>query len=207
MKQSIAFMIYVGVFLFVGCEETSIEGVTTPPEYYLAEGDAGQDRVLYGATIANEWSGKVIGVTDGDTIKVLNDQNEQIKIRLEAIDTPERKQPFGTAAKEALSEMLNDHVLVLETGKDRYGRTLGFVEILPNCIGGGPSSNAIANAELIRLGYAWHYKEYNKDPELAKLEDEARHAKRGLWGGIGPDHQIPPWEWRRLAREASKAKQ
>jgi endonuclease YncB( thermonuclease family) len=37
------------------------------------------------------------------------------------------------------------------------------------------------NKELLKLEMAWHYKHYNKDPELAKLEKEARAAKIGLW--------------------------
>ena len=82
-------------------------------------------------------------------------------------------------------------VLVLETGKDRYKRTLAFIELLPTKTKG----RAIVNAEMIRQGFAWHYKQYNGDLELHQLEQEAREAKRGLWS----DSQVPvaPWEWRR----------
>jgi len=53
----------------------------------------------------------------------------------------------------------------------------------------------IANAEMIRQGFAWHYKTYNGDLELDQLELEARAAKRGLWS----DSQTPvaPWLWRK----------
>lgn len=165
--------------LAVGCEY-SVPGVTTPSPYTLA---VPVEQTLYGATVNSIWTGKVISVTDGDTIKVVNDQNEQIKIRLDAIDTPETNQPFGTVAKDALSKMLNGYVVVHETRKDQHGQTLAFIEIVPKGIGGGPSHNPIANAEMIRGGYALHYKKYNKDETLARLEAEAQVAKRGLWAG------------------------
>ena len=82
-------------------------------------------------------------------------------------------------------------LLILETGKDRYKRTLAFIELLPT----KTEERAIANAEMIRQGFAWHYKQYNGDLELHQLEQEAREAKRGLWS----DSQAPvaPWEWRK----------
>lgn len=46
--------------------------------------------------------GKVVSVADGDTLGVLVD-NQQYKIRLTEIDTPERSQPFGKRARQALS--------------------------------------------------------------------------------------------------------
>ena len=51
------------------------------------------------------WSGKVIGVADGDTITVLRDK-EQIRIRLYGIDCPERYQPFSKKAKQFTSDMV-----------------------------------------------------------------------------------------------------
>jgi len=119
----------------------------------------------------------VIGVTDGDTIVVLTGDKEQIKIRLEGIDCPEYKQDFGYKAKQATSNLcFNKEVRIEKSGVDQYGRTLAFVYVGDICV----------NKELLKLGMAWHYKHYNKDPELARLEDNARAAKVGLWSQPNP---------------------
>jgi micrococcal nuclease len=44
------------------------------------------------------------------------------------------------------------------------------------------------------LGLAWHYKQYNKDEELAKLEQQAQQNKIGLWSQSNP---VAPWDFRR----------
>ncbi len=130
------------------------------------------------------FTAKVIGVTDGDTIVVLTDEKQQIKIRLEGIDCPETKQDFGTKAKQATVDLcFQKTVRVEQSGTDRYGRMLAFVFV----------DNVCVNNELIKQGMAWHYKQYNKDPELAKLEVEARKNKVGLWSH---DDAIAPWDFR-----------
>lgn len=127
---------------------------------------------------------KVIGVTDGDTIVVLTDNNKQIKIRLEGIDCPESSQNFGEMAKQATVALcFKKKVKVKETGKDKYGRTLAFVFVKDLCV----------NNELIKEGMAWHYKKHNHDPELAELEQQARAKKIGLWSQSAP---TAPWDYR-----------
>lgn len=78
-------------------------------------------------SIAPAWAciGRVVGVTDGDTVKVLCEGIET-KVRLDQIDAPERNQPFGSKAKEVLSNLIFDRMVRVESsGADRYGRTLG----------------------------------------------------------------------------------
>ena len=129
-----------------------------------------------------------MGVTDGDTL-TLRTENETLKVRLSGIDTPERGQPFGTKAKPALSDMVFGQSVTIESsGKDRYGRTLGTVFL---------QSKGNVNAELIRMGMAWHYRQYSQSPALQGFEDYARENKIGLWAEPNP---IPPWEWRRGKR-------
>jgi micrococcal nuclease len=141
-------------------------------------------------TLLFAWEGKVVGVTDGDTIKVIKD-DRQIKVRLAAIDTPEKGQPYGQAAKKFTADLVAGKVVkVWPTDTDRYGRTIAFVFV------GGTD----VNKELLKAGLAWHYKQYSRDPELAKLEFEARSAKRGLWSEADP---VPPWEWRRGKRSGA----
>ena len=158
----------------------------------LERANAARREVVFSERTEAIWPAKVVRISDGDTVTVLNENNEQVKIRLVGIDTPESRQAFGQKAKDALGAILRGRdVVVLETGKDRYKRTLGFLELLPT----EDQERAIANAEMIRQGFAWHYKAYSGDLELHYFEQEARAAKIGLWS----DSQTPvaPWEWRK----------
>lgn len=139
-------------------------------------------------TFQNDFYANVIGVSDGDTITVLTDDNKQIKIRLDGIDCPESRQDFGNKAKKTISDLIfNRRVLIKPSGKDSYGRMLAYVFI-----------NEISiNKKLIELGMAWHYKKYNKDYELAQLEVNAREKKVGLWGHPNP---IAPWDFRKVKK-------
>lgn len=128
---------------------------------------------------------RVVGVHDGDSITALAADNVQLKVRLDGIDAPELKQPFSTQAKAALSGLVFGKVVSLHiTGRDRYKRTLAVV------VAGGVN----VNRELVRLGLAWRYEAYSKDAALLAAQNEAKAARRGLWGDPTP---IPPWEWRR----------
>jgi len=128
--------------------------------------------------------GEVVGILDGDTIEVMQG-GSAVRVRLDGIDCPEKKQAFGRRARQFTSRMaFGKQVQVIEKGKDRYGRTLAGV-ILPD----GKS----LNQELVREGYAWWYWKYSDDEELKRLQAQAREAKRGLWS----DPQvIPPWTFR-----------
>ena len=138
------------------------------------------------AAEATEYTGKVVAIADGDTLTLLVNR-QQLKIRLAEIDTPERGQPYGSKAKEALSQLaFGKRVRVVATDHDRYGRIVGRVYI----------GDTDVNAELVRQGAAWVYRQYAKDPGLFALEAEARKAKRGLWG-LPEAERVPPWEWRR----------
>ncbi len=139
---------------------------------------------------AGTLAGRVVGVTDGDTITVLDSSNRQYKIRFAGIDAPEKNQPFGQRAKEHLSELVFNRQVIVETEKeDRYGRTVGKVLV----------SGRDTNLAMVVAGYAWHYKKYQAEqsPDDRLLydsaEQEARAARRGLWEDPDP---IPPSEWR-----------
>jgi micrococcal nuclease len=141
------------------------------------------------ATDPQSFTGKVVGVSGGDTIKVMR-EGKAVKVRLHGIDCPEKKQPFGTRAKQYTSEMaFGNEVEVRVQTTDRYGRLVGEV-ILP----GGSS----LNKELVFVGLAWWYRKYApNDLTLKALEAGARAEKKGLWADKNP---IPPWEWRRGRR-------
>ena len=100
------------------------------------------------------WSGKVIGVADGDTITVLRDKHPE-KIRLYGIDCPDKRQPFGNRAKQLTSELVFGKLVEVEpVATDRYGRTVAFVQV----------ENVLLNEELIKEGLGWVYIRYCKLP-------------------------------------------
>lgn len=135
---------------------------------------------------AEEIIGSVVGVADGDTLTILVNEHEQIKVRLAEIDAPEKAQPFGQRSKQSLSDLCFGKDAVLQkTDTDRYGRTVAKV----HCAG------IDANAKQIRVGLAWAYRKYLHDQSFLNLESEARTAKRGLWIDSDP---VPPWEYRKL---------
>lgn len=142
---------------------------------------------------ADTFTGKVVGVSDGDTIKVMH-EGRAVKVRLHGIDCPEKKQPFGSRAMQYTSEMaFSNEVEVRIKTTDRYGRVVGDV-ILPD----GTS----LNKELVYVGLAWWYRKYApNDRTLKALEAGARAARRGLWADKNP---IPPWEWRKMQRGRRK---
>ena len=142
------------------------------------------------ATDFHTLTGKVVHIADGDTLTVLDADNVQHKIRLHGIDAPEKSQPFGTKAKEALAAKVHDKaVIVYWKEKDRYGRVVGDV-----CLG-----DRNINVEMVHDGFAWWYRTYAlKSKLLEQAETAARKAKRGLWRDKNP---APPWEFRKKERE------
>ena len=146
------------------------------------------------ASLADTYLGRVVGISDGDTITVLDVANMQHKIRLIGIDAPEKKQAFGSVSRQSLADLIFGKTVTIETSKvDRYKRELGKVWI----------GSADANLEQVRAGLAWHYKQYEREQPFgdrrayALAEREAQTARRGLWREPAP---IPPWEFRKTVR-------
>lgn len=138
--------------------------------------------------LAASFTGRVIKVSDGDTIQVMNN-NVAEKVRLNGIDSPESGQAYGRQAKEFTADMVAGQVVTVEVrDTDRYGRTVGDVILL--------DGNNL-NREIVKAGYAWWYRKYSNDTSLGQLEEEARSARKGLWQDSRP---MPPWEWREVQR-------
>jgi endonuclease YncB( thermonuclease family) len=140
---------------------------------------------------AAQFEGRVIGVSDGDTIKILDTTKTQIKVRINGIDAPEKGQAFGNRAKEAMSDLVFGKTVSANCTKtDRYQREICVVTIDRRDVG----------LELIKQGLAWHFKKYEKDQApgdrvaYADAENVARTKRIGLWSDSEP---IPPWEWRK----------
>lgn len=144
--------------------------------------------------LAETLSGRVVHVTDGDTITVLDIRNQQHKIRLAGIDAPERRQAYGNASKRHLASLVAGKAVSVDWQKrDKYKRIVGKVLLDGQDI----------CLEQIKVGMAWHYKKYEREqlPQdrsiYAAAEDEARAARRGLWKDANP---MPPWERRDMGK-------
>ncbi|QXP95194.1 thermonuclease family protein [Methylococcus capsulatus] len=148
-------------------------------------------RFLWGAVLAGavfgacaeEWNGKVVGISDGDTLTIMKDSGGT-KVRLVEIDAPESRQDYGAKSKQSLSDLCFGKVAkVDDQGADKYGRRLGRV----HCAG------VDANLEQITRGLAWFYVEYGHDPAMRDAEEQARASRIGLWADTNP---TPPWDFR-----------
>ena len=138
------------------------------------------------STYAENLTGKVNSISDGDTVTIINDY-QKTKIRLAEIDTPEKKQPYGKKARKALSDfILNKEVEVEVVTIDRYGRTVGKIFL----------DNRNINREMVKAGHAWVYVKYTKDKTLFELEKNAKENQLGLWA-LPEEERIPPWQWRK----------
>lgn len=144
---------------------------------------------------ADTISGRVVAVSDGDTIKVLDSERRQHTIRLSGIDAPEKAQPFGQRSKESLSRMVYGKDVAVEWSKrDKYGRIVGKVLL----------DGTDANLEQIKAGLAWFYRRYAKElaagdaPAYEQAEKAALQQKKGLWS---EGFATPPWEWRMKRKE------
>lgn len=140
--------------------------------------------------LSQDFTGRVVGVMDGDTIEVLHNKTPQ-RIRLYGIDCPEKAQAYGQRAKQATSSLVFAKTVTIEShGQDKYKRTVGDVFL---------SDGTHVNRELVAQGWCWWYRKYaEEDVTLAALEAAARLAQNGLWADPEP---VPPWEWRKLKRE------
>lgn len=143
---------------------------------------------------AERLTGRIIHVADGDTVTLLTGQNQSVRIRLSGIDAPEKRQPFGTRAREKMAFCAKGKTAVVDTHKkDRYGRQVGTVTVAGTDCG----------LELLKSGLAWYYAAYEKELPAAKrlpyrnAESAARRQKRGLWQDKNPQ---APWDWRKIQK-------
>ncbi len=142
--------------------------------------------------LAANLTGQVVGVSDGDTLKVLDSGRTLYTIRLMGIDAPEKGQAFGQKSKQSLSNLVYQRQIEVEwSKKDRYGRIVGKIFT--------SDGNDVCLAQ-VSSGMAWHYKQYAGEQipadraRYAEAEAKARSAGLGLWRDQAP---IPPWEWRK----------
>lgn len=134
----------------------------------------------------------VVRVADGDTLTCLLSNKIRIKIRLEEIDAPEMDQPYGLKSKQLLSLLTDKKLVYLKvSGNDKYNRVLATIydENMRNI-----------NLIMVRMGMAWAYKGYVKDPAYFEAQQLAQQQKIGLWQDPDP---IAPYDWRKQPKANS----
>lgn len=143
------------------------------------------------AAVAVEWAGKIVGIADGDTLTLLDGSKSTHRIRLDAIDAPERTQPYGQRARQSLADLAQGRDARADCPKvDRYGRAVCRVTVDGVDIG----------LEQVRRGFAWHYVKYAREQPArvrivyARAEERARAERVGLWAVAAP---VAPWDYRR----------
>jgi micrococcal nuclease len=141
--------------------------------------------------------GKVVGISDGDTVKVLVANQHLIRVRIAFLDSPEKHQAFGDRARRAMSELIFSREVELRPHAiDRYGRLVAQVFV----------NGADAGLEMIRQGYAWCYERYLPEagPDIQtsyrRAQDEARAKRLGLWSDPNP---LEPWLFRRTGLKSA----
>lgn len=133
-------------------------------------------------------NGRVIKVIDGDTFDLLAKDNKKERIRMAAIDAPEKRQDFGQASRQFLAHLIaGKYVQVHWEKRDRNGRILGTVFL----------DRQEINLQMIRSGMAWHFVRYSQATGYAKAQQLAQAEQIGLWRS---GQAVPPWEFRRRKR-------
>ena len=144
---------------------------------------------------AETLTGRIVGVSDGDTLTLLDAKQVPHKIRVAGIDAPEKKQPFGEKAKASLSALAFNRTAEADCRKtDRYRRQVCVVFVGGKAVG----------LEQVKAGMAWWYRQYATEQtpqeriDYEHAESQAKRHRYGLWSGPNP---TPPWEWRHHGRQ------
>ncbi|CAL4897261.1 unnamed protein product [Urochloa decumbens] len=128
--------------------------------------------------------------------KIINISGEDIlakkyRIRMRGIDAPELEMTYGKESKDALVKLIGGKRVTIHVyGLDQFGRYVGDIYC----------DNVFVQERMLKSGHAWHFKTYDKRPEFAQWEREARAAHRGLWASDNPEK---PWDWRREQRSSN----
>jgi endonuclease YncB( thermonuclease family) len=132
-----------------------------------------------------ELRGFVVGVMDGDTLKLHTDDRRELRIRLSEIAAPKKGQAYGDVAKRSLSDLaFNKPATVRVVETDRYGCIVGRVSV----------GTLDVNMAQVGRGMAWAYVQYVTDPRITALEGKVRSARVGLWSA--KEEPVAPWLFR-----------
>lgn len=149
------------------------------------------------AASAENLTGKVVRVSDGDTFVLLIEGNKQVRVRLHGIDAPEMSggQPYCRQSRQALADMIAGRTVSVKVHNyDRYKRAVGTVI---------DKKGVDVNLQMIKTGMAWHYSHFDDTPAYSRAEKEARNGRKGLWKDKNP---VNPYQWRKRNRQKHETK-
>ena len=139
---------------------------------------------------SEQFVAKVNRVIDGDTVVVATDEGKSVRIRMSDIDAPEKDQPWGPEATQALCVLIQDKtVLVIAVDTDRYGRVVATLF----------DADKNINRAMVEQGHAWVYRRYLRDTSLLNIESSAKSEQIGLWHN---EMAIEPRIWRRSRNQS-----
>ncbi len=140
-----------------------------------------------------DFHGVVHRVFDGDSFIVRTGFGNEVEVRLQDIDAPERRQPHADVSRAALERMIgNKRVFVDVTDIDHYDRKIARVY--------RDSDQEEVGRAMVAQGHAWVYRRTVRDTQLIGLEEQAREAGLGLWA-LPEKQRMPPWQYRYLQRQ------
>jgi endonuclease YncB( thermonuclease family) len=141
--------------------------------------------------------GQVQRVIDGDTVVLQDASGQRHTLRLAGIDAPEKRMPFGQAARLQLDALVGGQTITaLPTKQDRYGRTVATLH----------HHGQDVSQWMLATGMAWHYTQYATEQPAwqalayAQAEQDARTQRRGLWQDASPQ---APWVFRQTGATMS----
>ncbi len=142
--------------------------------------------VLPALALGQSYVGTGQSVRDGDTVHLLRQTGQIVRIELSGVDAPELRQSYGRAAARAVRRaVFQAKVRARAEGRDEDGRPLFVLEV----------GDRVLNEQLVRKGLAWWDRaEAPHADRLRRLEQRARADERGLWAQRNP---VPPWKWRK----------
>ena len=142
-------------------------------------------------SFSEQFNGRIIHVADGDTVTLLTESKQKIRIRISGIDAPEKAQPYGNRSKQNLERLAHSKDAFADCPKkDKYKRHVCKVLV----------DNIDVGLQQIRDGFAWWYRAYSNEQSAEartayeNAEIAASKAAIGLWKD---DSSVPPWEWRK----------
>jgi endonuclease YncB( thermonuclease family) len=144
---------------------------------------------------ADSITGRVVNISDGDTLTLVAANQSRKTIRLAGIDAPEKLQDFGPQAKQQLTALCLDKPAQVEVRTiDRYGRSVARV----SC------DDVDVASVMLEKGMAWHFTRYASSQPAQEAESDkaaqtrAKNDRIGLW--VAPE-PVAPWGWRAKQRD------
>ncbi len=121
---------------------------------------------------AADTRGKVVGVLDGDTLKLRDVHRVTHVVHLDCIDAPAPEQAYGPEAKAHLADLVTGRIVTVVTqSTDDQGRVLGRVELRGENI----------NLRMVSDGFARYRRSTDCSEAFETAERNAQSSARGLW--------------------------